>query len=199
MTQKKVAVTGGIGSGKSLALRYIAQMGYPVYSCDEIYKTIIQSKEYIDKVSDFFPDVVVNGNISRELLAKYVFNNLDNRRKINMIAHPLIMQDLYAKMYNCESMLVFAEVPLLFEGNFENDFDHILYIYRDKAKRIESIIDRDGISNIDAEQRIAAQFNPDSIDGQKRLKEANAYIIENNGTLDALYQKILNYIELMKQ
>ena len=135
MTQKKVAITGGIGSGKSLALRYISQIGYPVYSCDEIYKTVIKSKEYIDKVSALFPDVIVDGNISRELLAKQVFNNIENRIKINQIAHPMIMQTLYAQMAKCESALMFAEVPLLFEGNFEKDFDDILYIYRNKEKK----------------------------------------------------------------
>jgi dephospho-CoA kinase len=199
MTQKKVAITGGIGSGKSLALRYISQIGYPVYSCDEIYKTVIKSKEYIDKVSALFPDVIVDGNISRELLAKQVFNNIENRMKINQIAHPMIMQTLYAQMAKCESTLIFAEVPLLFEGNFEKDFDNILYIYRSKEKRIESIIARDGLSRVDAENRIAVQFNPDSLEGQKRLNDVQAHIIENNGSCDELYQKILNYIDIMKQ
>jgi dephospho-CoA kinase len=199
MTQKKVAITGGIGSGKSLALRYISQIGYPVYSCDEIYKAVIKSKEYIDKVSALFPDVIVDGNISRELLAKKVFHNVENRIKINEVAHPMIMQTLYAQMEKCESELVFAEVPLLFEGNFEKDFDNILYIYRNKEKRIESIIARDGLSRVDAENRIAVQFNPDSLEGQKRLSDVHAHIVENNGTPDELHQKIFNFIGDMKQ
>ena len=199
MAQKRIAVTGGIGSGKSLALRYISQIGYPVYSCDEIYKSVIQSKEYIDKISVLFPDVIVDGEISRELLAKQVFNHSENRRKINEIAHPLIMQNLYAQMSKCESELVFAEVPLLFEGNFEKDFDNVLYIYRNREKRIKGIIARNGLSKMDVEKRIAVQFNPDSIEGKERLNEVHAHIIKNDKEPEDLYKKLLNYIGTMKQ
>ena len=86
MRKIKIAVTGGIGSGKSLALRYISQMGYPVFSCDEIYKEVIQSPAYIKQIALLFPNVIANGKIARDRLAKLIFEDSENREKINNIA-----------------------------------------------------------------------------------------------------------------
>ena len=197
--RKKIAVTGGIGSGKSLALRYIAQMGYPIFSCDEIYKDVIQSPQYIQQIALLFPDVIVDGYISRARLAKLVFDNPINRTKINEAAHPLIMANLYAQMGQCECDLVFAEAPLLFEGKFEKNFDQIIYIYRDKTARINDVMSRDGLSLEEVEKRMAVQFDPDSIDGKKRLMKNDVVVIQNNDSVEVLYQKLSDCLQDMKQ
>ena len=62
---KKVAITGGIGSGKSTALRILKDMGYPVYSCDEIYKEILTRADYVVEVGRIFPNTVENGKINK--------------------------------------------------------------------------------------------------------------------------------------
>ena len=67
---KKIAITGGIGSGKSLVLNCIKELGYPTYSCDEIYKEIRNSKTYLDNLQALFPDCVSNGILNSEKLAK---------------------------------------------------------------------------------------------------------------------------------
>lgn len=199
MKSKKIAITGGIGSGKSLALRYMNEMGYPTFSCDEIYKEVIQSKAYVEQIALYFPEVIIDGAISRRALAEIVFTNENNRKILNSIAHPLIMKSLNEKMTYCESTLAFAEVPLLFEGNFEKNFDDIIYIYRDKETRIQEVILRDGLTRGEVEKRILTQFDPDSIDGKKRLRECDAYIIDNNNTPEALQAKLSKIIEDMKQ
>ena len=130
MAKIKVAITGGIGSGKSTALSYLKELGYPVFSCDEIYKEVISSKEYIDKIKEFFPEAVTHGCIERKILSEIVFNDPEKRALLNGISHPLIMQKLYEQMDTSENELVFAEVPLLFEGGFENEFDHVIVILR---------------------------------------------------------------------
>lgn len=198
MKKMKIAVTGGIGSGKSLALRCIAQMGYPVFSCDEIYKKVIQSPAYIEQIALIFPNVIVDGQIARERLAKLVFEDSANREKINNIAHPIIMKKLYEQMNQCESDLVFAEVPLLFECNYEKEFDKIIYIYRDKATRISNVMLRDGLSDFEIEKRIVAQFNPDTPEGKTRLNESGAILVKNNDTPEDLYKKLLKLIARMK-
>ena len=70
MKSKKIAITGGIGSGKSLALRYMNEMGYPTFSCDEIYKEVIQSNAYVEQIALYFPDVISTLlNMSKQILS----------------------------------------------------------------------------------------------------------------------------------
>lgn len=199
MGKIRIAITGGIGSGKSLALQYISKIGYPIFSCDEIYKDVIQSKEYIEQIASICPDAVINGKIDRKKLAEYMFSNKELRNQINNIAHPLIMENLYVQMDKSASDLVFAEVPLLFEGNFEGKFDKVIYIYRDKDTRIENVKLRDGISKTEIEQRMSAQFDPDSEAGKLRLETSNVYVIKNDSTFEVLKEKISDFIAIVKQ
>lgn len=199
MGKIRIAITGGIGSGKSLAMQYISKIGYPIFSCDEIYKDVIQSKEYIDQIALLCPNAVINGKIDRKKLAEYMFSNKELRNQINHIAHPLIMENLYVQMDKSASDLVFAEVPLLFEGNFEGKFDKVIYIYRDKDTRIENVKLRDGISKTEIEQRMSAQFDPDCEAGKLRLQNSNIYVIKNDGTPEILNEKISDFIALVKQ
>ena len=194
MAKKNIAITGGIGSGKSLALEYLREMNYPVYSCDEIYKQVIQSKKYIEQVANFFPDAVFDGAVDRKRLSEIVFTDAEKRKLLNEIAHPLIMDTLFSKMRTSNSEMVFAEVPLLFEGNFEKLFDKVIYIHRDKNQRLSAIIARDDLSIEQAKRRIDVQFDSSSTDGKKRLENCNALIIENNTSKEEFLKKLSHYI-----
>ena len=186
--KKIIAITGGIGSGKSSAAKFLSEMGYPVFSCDEIYQEVILSLDYIEKVTNLFPECIVNGRIDKKILAQIVFTDKSKLTRLNGIAHPLIMEKLFEKMYNCNQELVFAEVPLLFEGNYEDKFDSVIVIMRNKEKRIQSIISRDGITREQALDRINAQFDYDN--SNERFKNCNAILIENNGTIVELKTQI---------
>ena len=190
MAKIKVAVTGGIGSGKSAAINCIRSMGYPVFSCDEIYKEVIQSKAYIERIKNAFPDAVLGEVVNREILSKLVFDDANKREILNNIAHPLILQTLFAYMNECESELVFAEVPLLFEGNLENSFDKIIVVQRDKAARIAAIQKRNGFSAEEIEKRMQAQFDYQSKENANRLQKNNVYLLSNNEGIDELNEKI---------
>ena len=186
--KKLIAITGGIGSGKSSASRFLLEIGYPVFSCDEIYREVILSPSYIQKIASLFPECVVDGNIDKKILAEIVFSDEEKLALLNGIAHPLIMDALLKKMQACKEDIVFAEVPLLFEGNYENKFDSVIVIIRDIEMRIRSIMVRDGITKEEALNRIAVQFDYENSNG--RFKNCNAILIENNGTIEELKIKI---------
>jgi dephospho-CoA kinase len=134
---KKIAITGGIGSGKSLVLQCAKELGYPTFSCDEIYKNIMATQEYVEIIRKSFPTCVKNNIINKNLLADIVFNDEKALGKLNSVAHPLIMQTLHEEMEKLKEGIVFAEVPLLFEGNYENDFHETIYVKRNFEDRIQ--------------------------------------------------------------
>lgn len=195
---KKIAITGGIGSGKSTVLELIKDQGFPVFSCDEIYKEIIVSKEYIQKIQENFPTAVKNGLIDKQILSTLIFKDKTKRDMLNQIAHPLIMKRLFWKMDLSNDNLVFAEVPLLFEGNFENLFDAVIVVKRDLKSRINSVATRDNLTAIEVESRINAQFLYDSPEGQIRIKNSNAYVIDNNTSIQNLLVQLNNTINAIK-
>lgn len=194
MAKIYVAITGGIGSGKSLVLQFLREMKFPVFSCDELYKQVIVSKEYIEKIEKLFPNAIKAGQIDRAKLSEIVFSDEEKRKQLNSLAHPLIIDLLLQNMKEAEGDIAFAEVPLLFEGNFENLFDNVIYITRERSQRVAAILQRDNISIEEAEKRIASQFDGTTEEGQKRLKNCNAKIIFNDKSKEELKREIFEII-----
>ena len=192
--KKKIAITGGIGSGKSSVLSILREMGYAVFSCDEIYRKLIDLPEYIEKIGEVFPRCVKNGKICKQTLAQRVFNNKAELEILNGIAHPLIMSRLLQQMNEIEENLIFAEVPLLFEGNFESLFDQIVVVLRNRDQRIQAIMDRDGVTIREAEKRISAQFNYDDPSNMARFEKDGVFCIQNNASLAELKNDIQKII-----
>ena len=138
----KIAVTGGIGSGKSSVTKIIREKGFPVFSCDEINKQLLTKKDYINRIEKIFPEAVEGGKIIKSRLAEIVFSDETALKKLNSVSHPLIMNELNRQM-NSRKGLVFAEVPLLFEGGYEDLFHKIIVVCREKEQRILSVMQRD--------------------------------------------------------
>ena len=90
----KVAITGGIGSGKSTVTEYIADMGYSVFSCDTIYKEIYPTDAFQQKLRAAFPSCVKNGLLDKKLLTAAVFSDDAARKTLNALTHPCILSHL---------------------------------------------------------------------------------------------------------
>lgn len=194
---KKIAITGGIGSGKSLAGKIIAGQGYDVFSCDEIYAQITKSEEYIRQIEKAFPSVIVNGAIDRKKLSEIVFLDKEKRELLNAIAHPIIMGRLDEKMRKSKGVFIFAEVPLLFENNYQHLFDYVIVIFRDMEERIQSIMKRSLLSKEDCKKRMKAQFNYE-VAYQKGDFSQNCFIVKNDGTKQDFEEKIYKIIDIVK-
>ncbi len=183
----KIAITGGIGSGKSLVGKILKEKGYPVFSCDEIYKEITQEKEYLERLKGEFPFAIKNGELDKKALSSVVFSDERALKKLNSIAHPYILTRLKQRMQNLKEKLVFAEVPLLFEENLQLEFDNVIVVLRSIEKRIKSIALRDGINENEIKKRIASQFDYDK---NKSYLIANYYVIENEDSIVRLQTKL---------
>lgn len=194
---KKIAITGGIGSGKSTVLNALKKWGYPVYSCDDIYFEITESQAYVREIEKNFPSCVQNGKINRAILAEIVFEDEEKRKTLNHLAHPLIMETLLARMNETQG-LAFAEVPLLFEGKYQSLFDAILIVTRDKAARIRAVMERDGTTAEKVEGRISAQVNYDAPDFLNNLDSSKICFIHNDGTQQELEEELKNLLISLK-
>ncbi len=194
MRQNKinVAITGGIGSGKSTVAEIIKETGYPVFSCDETYAKLLRSSDFIKEIGEEFDGVVTEkGELDRAKLSSIVFNDKVMLEKLNRITHPAIYKEMFSMAEN-EDKNCFFEVPLLFEDNSEVLFDKIIVVLRDKAKRIDAVKRRDNLSDKQIKERIKSQIDYDNIDFAKY------YVIHNNGDLYALKQRTKEILEVLK-
>ena len=194
----KIAITGGIGSGKSQAANFIKDLGFPVFSCDEIYKEVIATPKYIEEIQKFFPQCVIDNQIDRKILGKIIFNDEASRKIVNQIAHPLILNQLFKNLEREPSKLVFAEVPLLFESGHEKYFDIVFIIQRELPKRIESVKGRDGLSETEILARIQSQFDYTKIEKMNLQNKKQFFIIENNTSKEDLKLSLIQAINKLQ-
>lgn len=184
----KIAVTGGIGSGKSTLLNAFKEMGYPCFSCDEIYNAVFRSEDYKNSLIRILGEnILTDGKLDRKKISAIVFSDKEKLAALNAVAHPLIMDSLYRQMNKYP--LSFAEVPLLFEGNRQGDFDRVIIVYRDKNARILSVMARDRCTRAEAEKRVASQVN------YEELLHSGYTVIYNDGDALSLKKKAEEFIE----
>lgn len=182
MPRNRIAVTGGIGSGKTAVLKILAEWGYPVYSCDEISHRLWTEESYLKTLAAAFPDCTTEGRVDKGKLSALIFSKETERKRLESVSHPVIMRELMEKMER--EPVCFAEVPLLFECGYESLFDGVLLVRRREKDRIAAVIKRDNITSEAAMSRIASQFTDDL-----RQKEG-VVVVENNGTTEELKENV---------
>ncbi len=190
MTQNniKVAVTGGIGSGKSTVAEIIARQGYKVVSCDKIYSGLLSEGIFNAAYTAEFGAVLdENGKVDRKKLAAAVFGDEGKLRRLNEITHTKIIEKALEETTG--ERIAFCEVPLLFEGGYENLFDSVIVVLRDRQQRVNSVMSRDNISRLEVEKRLKYQVNYDNLDFEKY------YVIHNDGDFDNLRGKTFEIID----
>lgn len=192
MTQNnyKIAITGGIGSGKSEVCSIIKGAGFPVFSCDEIYARLLSKGVFDSNFKKYFgEEIFQNGKLNKSKLSGIVFTNKEELEKLNKFTHPKILDCAFESMK--VHKLSFLEVPLLFENGFDELFDGVIVVLRNLNERIKSVVKRSDISTEEAILRIKNQFNYDNCDFAKY------YVIHNNldlGDLRGQVGEIINDI-----
>ena len=188
----KIAVTGGIGSGKSLAMNVISSLGYPTFSADSIYADIISREENVIACSKLVGiDVLYVDNkavFDRKAAAKKVFDDEVLRNKLNEYTHKLVYEEI-ENIFKKQIKTTFFEIPLLFESNRQNDFDKVLIILRDTGERIESVRKRDNKDVDLIEKIISSQFDYDNMPATVHT------IIRNDKDISSFIERVKEVVE----
>ena len=182
----KIAIIGGIGSGKSEAAQIIRDLGNKVFDADKIYKEISESSEYLKKIQIAFPGSVKDGKLDRSFLGNIVFNNKAELEKLNSIAHPLVKNKIEELAKEFET--IYVEVPVFAGSVLENYFDKVILIESDIKWRIARIIKRSGYDKEYAKKIIASQPSDDVLE-----KFADVIVI-NNKDLIHLRQQLIKVL-----
>jgi len=154
-----VALTGGIGSGKSTVGQIFAQLGATVIDSDQLARDVIErgSIGFNEVVTKFGDEILKNGEVDRQILASLVFKDPTKRAELEQITHPLIRK-AFAKVVSTASpdSIVINQIPLLVESNHDYKFDHIITVSASESIRSERLIKR-GLTNEQIKQRMQAQ------------------------------------------
>ena len=193
-----IGVTGGIGSGKSAAGIEFEKLGITVIDADEIAQkaSLKNSKAYKEIVEYFGASILDNSqNIDRRKLRNIVFNNDEQKKKLEQILHPAIREDISFAISNSKSPYTIIMVPLIYETNSKDNYNRILVIDCDEDIQISRAVTRDGASEEDIKKIINSQATK-----KERLSIADD-VISNNSSIEKLSEKVLhlhkNYLELI--
>ncbi|MBQ7551316.1 MAG: dephospho-CoA kinase [Bacteroidales bacterium] len=137
---EKIALTGGIGTGKTFISRIFIKQGIPVFYADEEAKKLYNRKEVIEKIRKIFgDDVFVEEKLDFGKLAQCVFQDEVLLAKLNAIIHPLVMQEFerWAMQQNCDKVMM--ESALIYEADLQNYFDKVIVVNASVPVRIARI------------------------------------------------------------
>jgi len=178
-----VALTGGIGSGKSTVSDAFARFGIDVVDADVIARQVVApGTQALAAIEQHFGADILNqdGSLNRRVLRDRVFASTPEKSWLNGLLHPLIHQQTQRQIAEATSPYVLWVVPLLVENQLQNKADRVLVIDVSPETQILRTMQRDGVSRQHAEQILAAQATREA-----RLAVAND-VIDNNGAPDAI-------------
>ena len=155
-----IAITGGIGCGKSIVSLILKEIGYEVYDCDWKAKYLMDNSPTIKDClkSTFGNDIIIDGTINRVKLANIVFNNKEKLVKLNNIVHSSVKEDLISwKLENSHKKLLFVETAILYQSGLDSIVDEVWEVNAPLEIRIERVMKRNNISRQDVLSRIESQ------------------------------------------
>jgi dephospho-CoA kinase len=190
-----VALTGGIGAGKSLVAQYFSELGARVVDADQLSRIAIErgSKGFDEVVTRFGESILRNGDIDRKALGEIIFKDKSAKADLEAIIHPRV-RELFFEVVNdlaADEILIY-EIPLLVETGAASNFDQIITVEADLEIRKSRLLNR-GMFFSEIESRLAAQASPAE-------REAVAtHVIENSGDEDQLLRKVENLWEELQR
>ncbi len=181
---KKIAVTGGIASGKSVVCDIIENLGYTVIYTDKINSELLADAEYQKKLALIFPSAIKNGIVDKKYIRNEILQDDSKRLALNALAHSEIKTRVLNMLEKVDTKAIFVEIPLIVESGMKDYFDQIWCVAADINTKIKRIANRDNVSSLDAQKIIQCQKK------DSELISIADIVIENNGDLNKLKEEV---------
>ena len=186
---KKIALTGGIACGKSLAGSILADAGFPVCDADGLAHDLMRKGRpvYESVANAFGPGILdADGEIDRTRLGEIVFADAEQRKRLNALVHPAVKDAIRAWLAGRPAGTAAAVViiPLLYEAGLETGWDAVICVASPRALQWSRLMDR-GLSELEGRRRLAAQ-----LETAEKMNRADR-VIFNNGTKERLKEQVL--------
>jgi len=186
-----VGLTGGIASGKTLVANLFREFGAGIIDADEIARTVVEpGREGLKRIAACFGPAVLTqqGRLDRDRLAAIVFNDRSRLEELNSLLHPLIADQIHARLGHLRAAgfdgVVVVDVPLLFECGWQALFDCTIVVSCDPELQRLRLMQRSGCDRAQADARIAAQMP------LQEKKNAADFVIDNQSTPHSLRPKV---------
>ena len=190
-----IGITGSIACGKSTVSDYLKEKGYTIIDADKLGHVALTSEDVKRRLSETFgANILVNNEISREVLVKLVFGNDNNLKKLNNIIHPKIKELILKLQEEHENEdLVFLDIALLYEANFVDLVEKVAVVYVDEDVQLERLMTRNSLSKEEALKRIESQMSP------QEKASLGDFVINNSYRKEDTFQQIDEILEKLKR
>ncbi|MBQ2289586.1 MAG: dephospho-CoA kinase, partial [Bacteroidaceae bacterium] len=190
----KLAITGSIGSGKSVVSRMMNVLGVPVYDCDVNAKRLMTDDEFIvSELKRMFGDECYedDGTLNRQYIASRIFTDKENIKRVNSLVHPVVKRDFEEWAVRQESSVVAVETAILYESGMIEAVDKVLVVWADRETAINRTMQRSGMNRIQVENRMNNQMSVDD------LLLMSDYSLYNDGD-EPLLPRVMSIVEELK-
>ncbi len=195
---KKIAITGGIASGKSSVCQFFRELGAFVVSADALVHKLLSLENSLGQqvLNLFGPQILQHGKIDRRMLAAKVFQDPLLLEALEKLLHPAVLQkieELYEQAKQKQAYTLFiVEIPLLYEIHSEDAYDAVVAVVADEQLAKKRFC-QSGHSQDEYEKRMNRQWQP-----EEKAKRAN-YTLINNGSLAELRQEVVKLNSILKE
>jgi dephospho-CoA kinase len=195
---RRVALTGGIASGKSLVGEFLKSRVIPVIDADDVVHVLLREDEALKQQirTEFGDDVFhADGTVNRPALGAIIFDDVAKRKLLESWIHPKT-RDVIEKFYetHAKEAMGVSIIPLLFESKLEDRYDEVWLLESDETQQIERLMQHRGMARSHAEARIRNQM-PLTEKRQRTQKHAAYQILDNRGTPEQLKAQLEAILE----
>ncbi|GAA6529270.1 MAG: dephospho-CoA kinase [Prevotella sp.] len=187
----KIAITGGIGSGKSYICRMLAGRGIQVYDCDAAAKRLMAGDKALQDAISLLTGqkVYEDGVLQKKVLARYLLNNEGHRQALNDVIHPVVASDFV------RSGKDWLESAIFFDSGFNRrvNMDVVVCVSAPMEVRIQRVMSRDGISRGKALQWIRSQLPQEEVEKRSDLVIINDGKVDLKGEVERLFQTLAQW------